>query len=184
MKTSSQKYISPNKRGVTPIKKQSNETTLIEINDNKSFPSLKESLTANYNTSHMSFASIAKKVDQQVKVEKKVSDVKPGWVHIRRNKNTGSIEFKNNPTNKNTYTIEDEIYEEKRLSKYLFTRRVTLQQWVRDIENEMLGDLSPFWNTKTILEMHEDKDFQEGDYDDDYNNYNNNSENSDYSDNN
>ena len=26
MKTSSQKYISPNKRGVTPIKKQSNET--------------------------------------------------------------------------------------------------------------------------------------------------------------
>ena len=59
-----------------------------------------------------------------------------------------------------------------------------MQQWVRDIENEMLGDLSPFWNTKTILEMHEDKDFQEGDYDDDYNNYNNNSENSDYSDNN
>ena len=152
-------------RNVTPHAKQNTKTSknkTIEIfNNNESFPSLKES----FNVSQMSFASIAKKVEVIEVVKPIVSDVKPGWVHIRMNK--GKIEYKFNKTDKHTCTMEDVIYEEKRLSKYLFTKRVMFQQETHDILNDTLGDLSPYWNTKTILQMHEDDDYQE-EY---YNNY-------------
>jgi len=135
--------------------------------DKVSFPTLKETLTSTgTKPKPKSFASVAKKMEEKVVVKPYVSDVKPGWIHIRKNK--GKIEFKYNRTDRNTVTEEDIINEEKRFSHYLFMRRVTLQQWDRDIQNEMLGDLSPYWNTKTILEMHEEDDYQEGDYEEDY----------------
>jgi len=176
------KYVAPNKRQqpttATNISGASISTaTSVSTMDKDAFPTLKETLTL----THKSFAAVAKKVEVVVEVKTPLSDVPPGWIHIRRNKNKdnknkGLIEFNYNRTDRNTSTMEDVIYEEKRLSNYLFKRRVTLQQWDRDIQNEMLGDLSPFWNTKTILEMHDDKDFQEGDYDDD-NIYSDTSEN-------
>ena len=181
------KYVAPNKRHhparatarATATATATNKTSQL---DKLSFPTLKETLTSTSNHPK-SFAAVAQKVEAVVEVKIPLSDVPPGWIHIRRNKNKnkdninkGVIEFNYNRTDRNTSTIEDVIYEEKRLSKYLFNRRVTLQQWDRDIQNEMLGDLSPFWNTKTILEMHEDSDYQEGDYDDD-NIYSDTSEN-------
>ena len=168
------KYISPNKRIINNNNNNNNN-----ILDKQSFPTLKETLTP---LQAKSFASVAKKVDVSVKVIPIVSDVKPGWIHIRRQKgqiHTGPIQFKYNMTNRNTSTMDDVIYEEKRLGNYLFRRRVTLQQEERDIQNEMLGDLSPYWNTKTLSEMYENDDYQEGDYEDDYS-----SGHSDYSDNN
>jgi hypothetical protein len=173
------KYIAPNNRQQPKHNNNNNNNNNNNQLDKQSFPTLTETLTP---LQAKSFASVAKKVEVVDKVIPYVSDVKPGWVHIRRHKGTGTgtgtvhkgtIQFKYNMTNRNTSTLEDVIYEEKRLGNYLFTRRVTLQQEERDIENEMLGDLSPFWNTKTISEMHEDADFQEGDYE----------EGSDYSDN-
>ena len=157
------KYIAPNNRQQPPKKNNNNNNNNNNL-DKQSFPTLIETLTLTP-LQAKSFASVAKRVEVVDKVIPYVSDVKPGWVHIRRHK--GMIQFKYNMTNRNTSTLEDVIYEEKRLGNYLFTRRVTLQQEERDIQNEMLGDLSPFWNTKTILEMHDDsEDLQEGDYED------------------
>ena len=141
-----------------------NNNNTLSINK-ESFPTLNEVVKSS-TKNVKSFASVAKKVEAKEEVKLVISDVKPGWVHIRKHK--GQIQFKSNPTYRNTYTEEDVIYEEKRLSNYLFIRRVTLQQEARDIENERLGDLSPYWNTKTILEMHEDDHYQEGDYEEDY----------------
>jgi len=155
------KYIPPNNRQKQAQQSQQQPPKQNNNNlDKQSFPTLIETLTP---LQAKSFASVAKRVEVVDKVIPYVSDVKPGWVHIRSHK--GQIQFKYNMTNRNTSTLEDVIYEEKRLGNYLFTRRVTLQQEERDIQNEMLGDLSPFWNTKTILEMHDDsEDLQEGDY--------------------
>ena len=171
------KYVAPNKRQTISASASKTTSASASISlDQQSFPTLKETLQ----THPRSFASVAQKVEAVVEVKPKVSEVSPGWIHIRKNKNTGAIEFNYNRTDRNTSTMEDVIYEEKRLSKYLFTRRVTLQQWERDFQNEMLGDLSPYWNKKTILEMHEDEDYQEGDYDENDNIYNDNhSDNSD-----
>jgi len=153
------KYVAPNKR---PQSTRAQQSESLDVN---LFPTLKETLTTS-RRGPQSFASITKKVDPIILVVPIISDVKPGWVHIRKHK--GEIQFKSNPTNKNTFSIEDEIYEDKRLSNYLFKRRTTLQQEYRDIQTELLGDLSPYWNTRTIAEMHEDDEYQEGDYDDDY----------------
>jgi len=173
------KYVAPNKRQTASASASKTASASMSL-DQQSFPTLKEMLTTVKHLHPRSFASVAQKVEAVVEVKPKVSEVSPGWIHIRKNKNTGRIEFNYNRTDRNTSTMEDVIYEEKRLSKYLFTRRVTLQQWERDFQNEMLGDLSPYWNKKTILEMHEDEDYQEGDYDENDNIYNDNhSDNSD-----
>lgn len=175
------KYVAPNKRQSAsartqaPASKTTSASKSISL-DQQSFPTLKETLTLTH-THPRSFASVAKKVEAIVEVKPQVSDVSPGWIHIRKNKNNGTIEFKYNRTDRNTSTMEDVIYEEKRLSKYLFTRRVAYQQWERDFQNEMLGDLSPYWNIKTIMEMHDDEDYQEGDYDENDNIYTDNSDN-------
>ena len=165
MSSTNNKYVAPNKRpqstGTTRTSTRAQQSESLDVN---LFPTLKETLTTSRVT--QSFASVTKKVDPIILVVPIISDVKPGWVHIRQHK--GQIQFKSNPTNKLTYSIEDEIYEDKRLSKYLFKRRTTLQQEYRDIQTELLGDLSPYWNTKTIAEMHEDDEYQEGDFEEDY----------------
>jgi hypothetical protein len=151
------KYITPNKRSVERS---------VDL-DKQFFPTLKETIKSV--SLPKSFASVTKKVDPIIIVAPIISDVKPGWVHIRKHKS--QIQFKSNATNKFTCTLEDEIYEEKRLGNYLFKKRVWFQQEYRDHQNELLGDLSPYWNAKTITEMHEEDEYQEGDYE----------ENSDYS---
>ena len=79
--------------------------------------------------------------------------VKPGWVLIK--KINGKINYK--------YGIMSDAYvnmilenkrQEKEDNKNSFKKRLAQLQWDRDILNDLLGDISPHWNTKTLYETY------------------------------
>ena len=79
--------------------------------------------------------------------------VMPGWVLIKKIK--GKINYK--------YGIMSDAYvnmilenkrQEKEDNKNSFKKRLAQLQWDRDILNDLLGDISPHWNTKTLYETY------------------------------
>ena len=44
--------------------------------------------------------------------------------------------------------------QEKEDNKNSFKKRLAQLQWDRDILNDLLGDISPHWNTKTLYETY------------------------------
>jgi len=96
------KYVAPNKRqqptttttnisapskSISVTSKSPSSASQTSQLDKHSFPTLKETLTSNH---PKSFAAVAKKVEAVVEVKTPLSDVSPGWIHIRRNKNKAS----------------------------------------------------------------------------------------------
>lgn len=156
-----------NTNNINNVNNANNANTANNANnalDKQSFPTLGETMK-NTTKKVMNFASAAQKVEPKIEVKLIISDIKPGWIHIRMCK--GKIQFRHNLINKNT--IDDEIKEDIMIGNYLFNKRVTIQQWERDVQNELLGDLSPYWNSKTVLEIHDNDDDEEKYYDDDEN---------------
>jgi hypothetical protein len=153
----SQKYITPFKRSKTNTNSKLNTNIL----DKQLFPSLVETIKRS-TKKVMNFALATKKVEEIIDIKPKVSDIKPGWIHLRMI--NGKLQYRYNMIVKNNSDKEDKI-----LGDYLFKKRVTLQQWERDMQNELLGDLSPYWNTKTVLEMHNNDNDIDKYYDDDEN---------------
>ena len=110
-------------------------------------------------TTTLSFASLVNnekniKVTLALKEEKEAEEaVKPGWVLIK--KINGKINYK--------YGIMSDAYvnmilenkrQEKEDNKNSFKKRLAQLQWDRDILNDLLGDISPHWNTKTLYETY------------------------------
>ena len=180
--TQAQKYITPSKRNTNTNNTNTNNKTKNMLDntssllDNKSlldskslldkqdFPTLGETMKTPAKKV-MNFASAAQKVEQKIEIKPIVSDIKPGWIHIRMI--NGKIQYRHNMINKDT--LEEEIKEDKMIGDYLFKKRVTIQQWERDVQNELLGDLSPYWNAKTVLEIHDSDNDNDKYYDDDEN---------------
>ena len=95
------------------------------------------------------------KIDENKKAGGQGDDdnVPPGWVFIK--KINGKINYK--------YGIMSDSYvnmvlenkrQEKEDNKKSFKKRLAQLQWDRDILNDLLGDISPHWKTKTLYETY------------------------------
>lgn len=146
--------IVPNKKfGEIPKRVIVKKSPEFSLNDTSLFPSLEVSINKNKSAKGnvMSFAAAAKY--EEPKKEEKISEYKPGWVYIRKNK--GIIEYKYVPQDHKIMMEQLKIqlkYEEAHDLSGLKSLLARLQ-WDRDKENITLGDLSPFYNTPSIEEQ-------------------------------
>jgi hypothetical protein len=130
-------------------------------NDINLFPVLlkEQSNNSQKKTTTLSFAALVnneKKLEITLPLkqeEKEKEAVMPGWVLIK--KINGKINYK--------YGIMSDAYvnmvlenkrQEKEDNKKSFKKRLAQLQWDRDILNDLLGDISPHWNTKTLYETY------------------------------
>jgi hypothetical protein len=101
----------------------------------------------------ISFSSAAAKKVEPSPV-KEVSEVLPGWVHIR--KQAGQIQYK---YGKPISRPDNEARLEQILSRIILTNRIAREQYDRNIELERLGDLSEFYGQPSLAEMYENEEF-------------------------
>ena len=80
-------------------------------------------------------------------------DPAPGWVAIKRI--DGKINYKyGKMTDAYTSMLLAKQKYERRLEKIYFKRRLDQLQYERDILNDLLGDLSPYWGVKPLNEIY------------------------------
>jgi hypothetical protein len=160
------KYVPPSQRN-SPLAKKAVEKTVervivkkspeFSLNDTSLFPTLEVSNANNKSAKRnvMSFAAAAKY--EEPKKEVIISEYKPGWVYIRKNK--GIIEYKYIPQDDKTMMehLKNQLkYEETQDLRSLKSLLARLQ-WEQDKQNITLGDLSPFHNSISIEErLYED----------------------------
>ena len=136
-------------------KKEPKKEFLLKPNDDSAFPTL-NSLTSSTNLKPLlSFANATKKEVIQETADF-VSDVEPGWIHIRKNNNTGKIEYKYGKSTVRYPCSNDNF--EQRLSRIIFNNRLAIEQYERDSDIIRLGDLSEYYGEKTIYEMFEEEE--------------------------
>ena len=160
------KYVPPSQRNGTIPK--SNETqkwteipkrviqkkpTEFSLTDTSLFPTLESSVNKNKtsNPTIMSFATAASK-HEEPKKEEKISEYKPGWVYIKKNK--GVIEYKYVPQEHKTMMeyLKNQLKDEESHDLCGLKSLLARLQWDQDKENITLGDLSPFHNSISIEE--------------------------------
>ena len=154
------KYVPPSKKLLAQTnssslnltkKREPKKEFSLQANDDSAFPTLNQSITSGNLKPSLSFANAAKKevVKPQLDV---ISDVKPGWVHIRKHK--GKIEYKYGKASERY-----PYYDESRVSNdTIFMRRLVIEQYERDNDIIRLGDLSQYYGEKTIYEMFEEEE--------------------------
>jgi hypothetical protein len=154
---------SPRTEKSEPKKRHPNATSTID------FPSLASTINTNNNNSKKSFANAAR---TEVATPKKIiSDTKPGWVYIR--KHNGEIQYKyGKPSDHPPYSSD--IYDTN-LGNLLVKYRLEKEQYSRDCDIERLGDLSEYYDVKTLQEQFADeerifaqKTFNSSDSEDEY----------------
>jgi hypothetical protein len=175
-KNNNNKYLPPNKRnGSKNNGSKNNVDNNTFKNDNKYFPLLTSSSgSKDKNTNSMKtpnvnvdFASLFKKK------EKKVCDVKRGWVKISR-VNNKSVFKSGNKTRKYYIRKTDKIDEDKKQSVIVnatFNNLVERWQNDRDEMNEVMEDWSPYWNEKDLREPLSDNEYESSDTEDDCDSY-------------
>jgi hypothetical protein len=150
--TQSKKYSPPsNKKN----KKYDNDINLFPVLLKEQEHSHSNNSQKKTTTTTLSFAALVNnekniEVTLALKEEKEAEEaVKPGWVLIK--KINGKINYK--------YGIMSDAYvnmmlenkrQEKEDNKKSFKKRLAQLQWDRDILNDLLGDISPHWKTKTL----------------------------------
>ena len=128
------------------------------LNDTSLFPTLEVSNSNNKLTKSnviMSFAAAAKY--EEPKKEVVISEYKPGWVYIRKNK--GVIEYKYIPQDHKTMMehLKNQLKYEETQDLRTLKSLISRLQWDQDKQNITLGDLSPFHNSISIEErLYED----------------------------
>jgi len=156
------KYIPPNKKQAKLTPRTEFKSSLTEENALKKGFSLQESLEAfpslssaykGDNSQHMkSFANATQ--TEIIKPQKKISDVKPGWIHIR--KYNREIQFKYGPpSDRNPFPCE---ISDIRFGEMLVKHRLAKEQYDRDCDVERLGDLSEYYGEPTIQELFEEEE--------------------------
>jgi hypothetical protein len=147
--TNINKYVPPSKKQQTTFTQKKEPKKEFSLNANETaFPALNQLRKPNNLKPLLSFANAAK---TQIKQSDSpiVSDVIPGWVHIRNN--NGKIEYKyGKPTNR--YPCSRDNFENI-VSRIVFNNRLAKEQYERDNDINRLGDLSEYYGEKTIYEM-------------------------------
>uniref|UniRef100_A0A6C0IIA8 Uncharacterized protein n=1 Tax=viral metagenome TaxID=1070528 RepID=A0A6C0IIA8_9ZZZZ len=147
------KYIPPNRQSFTTKKKELKKEFSLE-SQASAFPSLSRNDNDKINKPLLSFANATKTKQTEEVVTAVVSDVLPGWIHIRNN--NGKLECKaGKPTTR--YPCSDDHIEVK-LSNAMINNRLAKAQYERDNDVNRLGDLSQYYGAKTLLELFADEE--------------------------
>ena len=135
----------------TTVKKAlKKEFSLIE--NSEAFPSLSAAYKDKNNQQSKSFANATK--TEIIKPQKLVSEVKPGWVHIR--KHNREFQFKYGPpSDRNPHPCE---ISEVRYGEMLVKHRLAKEQYDRERDLERLGDLSEYYGEPTIHELFDEEE--------------------------
>lgn len=159
------KYVPPSQRNSTipkrveipnrveiPKRKIEKKPAEFSLTDTSLFPTLESSVNKNKTAKPtiMSFAAATK--HEEPKKEEKISEYKPGWVYIRKNK--GIIEYKYVPQDHKTMMehLKNQLKDEESHDLCGLKSMIARLQWEQDKENITLGDLSPFHNSISIEE--------------------------------
>jgi len=143
-------------------KKSAPKKEVASVNDENAFPSLNDTMKTNNKKAGtpISFSSALSKKTEVAKIEIK-SDLKPGWVYIR--KNNGAIQYKYGE--QILWENRDHL-EDIKLGNILFKYRIAREQYERDMDVERLGDLSEYYRQPTLDEIYEnDVENGSGEYD-------------------
>jgi len=152
-------YMPPSFRSKNPAPSATNPTQKTALKkgfalEANAFPSLGDTIKKSAPSgTPISFSSAAAKKVTPPPV-KEVSEVLPGWVHIR--KQAGQIQYK---YGKPISRPDDEARLEQILSRIILTNRIAREQYDRNIELERLGDLSEFYGQPSLAEMYENEEF-------------------------
>ena len=149
------KYVPPSKKHISNSntslnltkKKEPKKEFQLKADDDLAFPTLNPSTQSTNQKPVLSFANATKKEVNKQRVDI-VSDVKPGWVHIR--KHNGKIEYK--------YGKVTECLPYYNDNNSIFNNRLAKEQYERDSDIIRLGDLSEYYGKKTIYEQFEDEE--------------------------
>ena len=177
------KYVPPNKRNGSKNNVDNNTFK----NDNKYFPLLTScSGSKDKNTNSMKSPNVNMDVDFASlfkKKEKKVCDVKRGWVKISRVNNKSVFKLGNKTRKYYIRKTENTDADKKQaiIVNATFDNLVERWQNERDEMNEVMEDWSPYWNEKDLREPLSDNEYESSDTEDDYdNNYNDYDDYDDY----
>ena len=165
------KYIPPNKR-----KNRKNNNTF--NNDTKNFPELSSSSCSNSKSKknieqdsinippNINFASLFKKK------EKKVYDVKPGWVKITRNNNKNVFKYGKSTKKYNINKRENIDEDTKKNILINKTLNNLTERWQneRDEINDVLEQWSPYWDEKDLREPLSDNEYETSEDEEEYDN--------------
>ena len=153
------KYVPPSQRNNTiqkwteiPKRVIQKKVPEFSLTDTALFPTLEASVNnKSANTTIMSFAAATKY--EEPKKEEKISEYKPGWVYIRKNK--GVIEYMYEPQLQKTMMeqLQNQLKHEDAHDLRSLKSFIARLQWDQDRENNHLGDLSPFHNANSIKEQ-------------------------------
>ena len=151
-KPETSKWIEVPKRNEIPKRVVQKKVPEFSITDTALFPTLEASFNNKITKGNvMSFAAATKY--EEPKKEEIISEYKPGWVYIRKNK--GVIEYMYVPQNDKTMMdqlknqLKDEEAHDLRCLKSIIARL----QFDQDRENSRLGDLSPFYGENSIKDQ-------------------------------
>ena len=153
------KYVPPSqrnniipKRVEIPNRRIEKKPIEFSLTDTSLFPTLESSVNKNKTSKPtiMSFAAAAKY--EEPKKEVKISEYKPGWVYIRKNK--GVIQYKYVQQDHKTMMeyLKNQLKDEESHDLCCLKSLLARLQWDQDKENITLGDLSPFHNSISIEE--------------------------------
>ena len=164
------KYVPPNKRNGSKNNVDNNTFK----NDNKYFPLLTScSGSKDKNTNSMKSPNVNMDVDFASlfkKKEKKICDVKRGWVKISRVNNKSVFKLGNKTRKYYIRKTENTDADKKQaiIVNATFDNLVERWQNERDEMNEVMEDWSPYWNEKDLREPLSDNEYESSDAEDDY----------------
>ena len=142
----------------TPTEKKSLKKEFSLANDQNAFPSLSSHLTP----AQQPFRSFAQATTQTAPVSPNSTaanlfkTVPPGWVYIRNN--NGQIQYKYGPADYQRYSSATSDDSDTLLAQYILKYRLAKEQYVRDNDISRLGDLSEYYQTKTLHEMFDEEE--------------------------
>jgi len=157
-------YVPPHLRNKTKNQKNPEpepKTQEVKITD-KDFPELVNTSKKNDTTTNLkkSFAEVTEK-EEKHEVDNNLDEMKTGWSVIKKDEKSNIVILHSKETKKKLELIE-KLKENK---IYFSNLRKMIENWnyFRDVENELRGDLSPYYYYKEELEemRKEDLNYEE-----------------------
>ena len=160
-------YVPPHLRNKTKTqnkRKPEAKTQEVKITE-KDFPELVNTSKKNDTTANLkkSFAEVTEK-EEKHEVDNNLDEIKAGWSVIKRDKKSNIVILDSKKTieTKKRLSLNEKLKENK---IYFSNLRKMIENWnyFRDVENELRGDLSPYYYYKEELEemRKEDLNYEE-----------------------
>ena len=128
----------------------------LDVNSMKMFPKLVDITVTTKKQTGPSFSKIIQNLEQSIKIDEE--SLPKGWVRLTRNdKNQVNFEYNNDDS---IINYEEDYHD--RAQRFV-TAMVHRWQDERDKQNEIYGDMSPYWNTPSLLEPQYDSEEEETD---------------------